>query len=130
MYAASKGAVSNLTRSIALEYAQDGIHCNAICPGCKYMFYVIETETSPDFSSFLVISQVSLLSDTATQVTDTAIFRNTVKTASEEVLSARHPLHGIGQPEDIVGAAIFLASSEARWVTGVLLPVDGGYTAQ
>lgn len=34
-YAASKGAVANLTRQIAMDYAEDGIHCNAICPGCK-----------------------------------------------------------------------------------------------
>jgi NAD(P)-dependent dehydrogenase (short-subunit alcohol dehydrogenase family) len=47
-----------------------------------------------------------------------------------EAISARHPLHGIGAPEDIVGAAVFLASQEARWITGVCLPVDGGYTAQ
>lgn len=33
-------------------------------------------------------------------------------------------------PEDLVGAAIFLASNEARWITGVCLPVDGGYTTQ
>ena len=35
-YAASKGAVTNLTRQIAMDYAKDGIHCNAICPGCKW----------------------------------------------------------------------------------------------
>ena len=35
-YAASKGAVTNMTRSIALDYASEGIHCNAICPGCEF----------------------------------------------------------------------------------------------
>ncbi|VUC30856.1 unnamed protein product [Clonostachys rosea] len=96
-YAASKAAVANLTRQIALDYASDGIHCNAICPG----------------------------------YTETAIFKNTITYLDDvEGIRARHPLHGIGKPQDIVGAAIFLASPEARWITGVNLPVDGGYTAQ
>ncbi|KAH6898030.1 hypothetical protein B0T10DRAFT_471718 [Thelonectria olida] len=96
-YAASKAAVSNLTRQVALDYAQDGIHCNAICPG----------------------------------YTRTAIFKDTIANLDNfEGIQERHPLHGIGVPEDIVGAAIFLASQEARWITGVSLPVDGGYTAQ
>ncbi|KAF7555397.1 hypothetical protein G7Z17_g2257 [Cylindrodendrum hubeiense] len=96
-YAAAKAAVSNLTRQVALDYAPEGIHCNAICPG----------------------------------YTQTAIFRNTVDFLDDaEGIRARHPLHGVGVPEDIVGAAIFLASAEARWITGVSLPVDGGYTAQ
>ncbi|KPM41157.1 hypothetical protein AK830_g5409 [Neonectria ditissima] len=96
-YAASKAAVSNLTRQVALDYAPHGIHCNAICPG----------------------------------YTQTAIFENTIAYLDDiESIRSRHPLHGIGVPEDIVGAAIFLASAEARWITGVSLPVDGGYTAQ
>lgn len=40
------------------------------------------------------------------------------------------PLRGLGEPNDIAGAAVFLASDEARFITGVCLPVDGGYTAQ
>ncbi|KAI1751977.1 hypothetical protein F4782DRAFT_530920 [Xylaria castorea] len=95
-YCASKGAVSNLTRQVAIDYADVGIHCNAICPG----------------------------------YTETAIFVNTIKHSDEKEIRARHPLHGVGSPQDLVGAAIFLASSESRWVTGVCLPVDGGYTAQ
>ncbi|RFU81358.1 short-chain alcohol dehydrogenase [Trichoderma arundinaceum] len=95
-YAASKGAVANLTRQIAMDYAEDGLHCNAICPG----------------------------------YTTTAIFVNTTQIHDAEEIRQRHPLHGIGMPDDITGAAVFLASSEARWVTGVTLPVDGGFTAQ
>lgn len=49
---------------------------------------------------------------------------------SFEDIEAQHPLGGIGHPSDIVGAAIFLASDEARWITGVSLPVDGGFTAR
>ncbi|CAG9982493.1 unnamed protein product [Clonostachys byssicola] len=60
--------------------------------------------------------------------TDTAIFVNTVKSANRERLEANHPL-GIGQPSDLVGAALFLVSDEARWVTGTLLNVDGGWLA-
>ncbi|KAI1129409.1 NAD(P)-binding protein [Nemania abortiva] len=95
-YCASKGAVSILTRQVAIDYADVGIHCNAICPG----------------------------------YTRTAIFVNTIKHTDDKELGALHPLHGIGTPQDLVGAAIFLASNESRWVTGVCLPVDGGFTAQ
>ncbi|KAF9880489.1 hypothetical protein CkaCkLH20_02443 [Colletotrichum karsti] len=96
-YAASKGAVSNLTRQVAMDYAGDRIHCNAICPG-----YI-----------------------------KTAIFADTIKTLhSPDAIDAQHPLRGVGTPEDIVGAAVFLASDEARWITGICMPVDGGYTAQ
>lgn len=62
---------------------------------------------------------------------ETAIFQDTITHLDDaDAIRARHPLHGTGRPEDIVGAAIFLASSEARWITGASLPVDGGYTAQ
>jgi NAD(P)-dependent dehydrogenase (short-subunit alcohol dehydrogenase family) len=64
------------------------------------------------------------------EVTETAIFADTIKTRDRDLIRSRHPLHGTGSPQDLVGAAIFLASQEARWVTGVNLPVDGGYTAQ
>jgi NAD(P)-dependent dehydrogenase (short-subunit alcohol dehydrogenase family) len=45
-------------------------------------------------------------------------------------IEARQPLRGLGDPEDIAAAALFLASDDARWVTGTCLPVDGGYLAQ
>ncbi|KAG9228986.1 hypothetical protein BJ875DRAFT_214108 [Amylocarpus encephaloides] len=96
-YAASKGAVSNLTRQIAVDYGDSNIHCNAICPG----------------------------------YTKTAIFARTTDTLhSLNKLNAQHPLKGAGEVGDIVGAAVFLACQDANWVTGVCLPVDGGFTAQ
>jgi NAD(P)-dependent dehydrogenase (short-subunit alcohol dehydrogenase family) len=62
--------------------------------------------------------------------TETAILVNTIKEFDRNKIAALHPLRGVGMPEDLVGAAIFLASNEARWITGVCLPVDGGYTTQ
>ncbi|KAI0812119.1 NAD(P)-binding protein [Xylaria sp. FL0064] len=95
-YAASKAAVVNLTRQVALDYAEHKIHCNSICPG----------------------------------YTQTAIFKDTIKNMNGfDELQAKHPM-GLGVPEDIVGSAVFLASDDARWITGTALSVDGGYTAQ
>lgn len=54
---------------------------------------------------------------------------NSLPKAQHEALVAKHPL-GLGQPEDVAAAAHFLCSAEARWITGVDLSVDGGYTAQ
>ena len=45
-------------------------------------------------------------------------------------LEAQHPFRGLGTAQDIARAAVFLASEDASWVTGIGLPVDGGYTAQ
>lgn len=50
--------------------------------------------------------------------------------ATQDHLVAHHPWGRLGEPRDIARAAVFLASEDAAWVTGVPLPVDGGYTAQ
>jgi len=61
----------------------------------------------------------------------TAIFEDTVSNMDDRsALEEQHPLKGVGKPRDIVGAAVFLASEEAGWVTGVNLPVDGGFTCR
>ncbi|KAL5340255.1 hypothetical protein BJX70DRAFT_387472 [Aspergillus crustosus] len=96
-YCASKGAVSNLTRQVALDYAPHRIHVNAICPG---------------------YTQTAILKETTTHM------------ASVEDLERRHPFGGLGKPDDIARIAVVLASEDANWVTGILLPVDGGYTAR
>lgn len=92
-YATSKGGVASLTRSAALDCAPFGVHVNAVNPA-----YVR-----------------SALTD--------AIFRSEAPeaTAAAEQLEAMHPMHGVGEPEDVTGAYVFLASEDARWVTGVSL---------
>ena len=93
-YSASKGGISQLTKSLAIAYAPDGIRVNAVAPGWI-----------------------------ATQFTQ-ALQEDSQR--SEAILS-RTPLGRWGEPEDMVGPVLFLASDAARFVTGVVLPVDGGY---
>jgi len=99
-YCASKGAVLNLTRSMALGHAQDHIRVNCICPG---------TIPTPLYHEF-----VSSLSN---------------KAEVEATLKKEHPL-GLGSEEDIAYAALYLASDESRYMTGSPLIIDGGYTAK
>jgi NAD(P)-dependent dehydrogenase (short-subunit alcohol dehydrogenase family) len=96
-YAASKAGVVQLTKSLAVAWAEDGIRVNAIAPGW------IETPMT-----------VPARSDAT---------RN-------RVILDRTPLGRWGTPDDIVGPALFLASDAARFITGAVLVVDGGYSAK
>lgn len=93
-YSASKGGVAQLTKSLAIAYAADGIRVNAIAPG------------------FVQTPMVRDMADDA---------------GRWRAIEARTPLKRWGQPEDMVGPVMFLASPAAVFVTGVVLPVDGGY---
>ena len=95
-YGASKAAVAQLTKSLALAWAEHGVRVNAIAPG------------------FIVTEQ------TARARTDAM--------HSQRVID-RTPIGRWGQPGDLVGPALFLASPAAAFMTGAVLPVDGGYTA-
>jgi NAD(P)-dependent dehydrogenase (short-subunit alcohol dehydrogenase family) len=99
-YCASKGAVINLTRSMALAYAPDRIRVNSLCPG---------TVPTPLYHEF------------------NATLPN--KAEVETMLTKEHPL-GLGREEDIAHAALYLASDESRYMTGSPLVIDGGYTAR
>lgn len=115
-YCASKGAVTSLTRQVACDYAEHRIHCNAICPGCKRS-----------------TGKVTHSREHADKVTDTrtAIFEETISNLTPlDVLQRRHPFGGPGVPDDIAKIAVIFASDDASWITGVNLPVDGGYTAR
>jgi NAD(P)-dependent dehydrogenase (short-subunit alcohol dehydrogenase family) len=98
-YSISKAAVIQLTRSMAVDYADRGLRVNAVCPA------VIETDLNRD-----------MLAERRAHGTYDALLK-------------RHPLGFFGEPVDAVNATLFLASDEARWITGVALPVDGGVAA-
>ncbi len=100
-YCASKGAVVNMTRSMALDLAGRKIRVNCICPG------VVDTPMAREW--------IEKQGDTEAVVKE---------------LSALHPIGRMGEPEDIANACLFLASDESSWVTGAVLPVDGGFTAR
>lgn len=96
-YSASKGAIVALTKSLALDYAPYGVRVNCICPA-----------------------------GVATPLLERWIEGQADPQQVRTELDRIHPLGWTAQPEEIAAAALFLASSDASFVTGVALPVDGG----
>jgi NAD(P)-dependent dehydrogenase (short-subunit alcohol dehydrogenase family) len=102
-YCASKGAVNQLTRSMALEYADKGIRINAICPGTAY--------TPMVDGMFEVVGRGD-------------------KEAAEELYKSVHPIGRLAQPEEIAHAVLFLCDDNIAFMTGTMLSVDGGLSAK
>jgi NAD(P)-dependent dehydrogenase (short-subunit alcohol dehydrogenase family) len=98
-YNASKAGVVMLTKNMAIDYGSSGIRVNAICPG------FIETP----------------MMAAVTEMPGMEVFR--------QKLLEEHKLNRFGRPDEIAGAALFLASADASFVTGHALVVDGGFTA-
>jgi NAD(P)-dependent dehydrogenase (short-subunit alcohol dehydrogenase family) len=98
-YCASKAAVVHLCRSMAMRYASEKIRVNSLCPG------TIKTEL---YESFIAAQE------------DPA--------AVDAEIKRMHPL-GLGEPEDIAWAAVYMASDESKYMTGTPLLVDGGMLA-
>jgi len=101
-YSAAKGAINNFTQWFAVHVAQMGIRCNAIAPGF-----------------FLTDQNRFLLTDEAT---------GALKPRGKKII-ANTPTHKFGEPEDLVGTMLYLLSDISSFVTGVIIPVDGGYSA-
>ncbi|MGH7884981.1 MAG: SDR family NAD(P)-dependent oxidoreductase [Thermodesulfobacteriota bacterium] len=99
-YNSTKGAVTQFTRSMALEYANKGIRVNAICPG---------TIVTP-----MVTGMFDRSGDAA---------------ATEEFFKSFHPMGRLGQPEEIAHAVLFLCDDNVSFMTGNMLSVDGGWVA-
>jgi NAD(P)-dependent dehydrogenase (short-subunit alcohol dehydrogenase family) len=93
-YSASKGGVAQLTKSLAIAYADDGIRVNAVAPG------------------WIATPLTQALQDDPAR--------------SRQILD-RTPLKRWGTPADVASPVLFLASDAARFITGTVLPVDGGY---
>jgi NAD(P)-dependent dehydrogenase (short-subunit alcohol dehydrogenase family) len=97
-YCASKGGVSNLTRQMSLDYAEDEVNVNALAPG------IIKTAQNVEWRE----NNPEIIAD----------------------WEEKTPWPRFGDPEDVADAALFLASDESDFVTGHVLSVDGGWTAQ
>jgi NAD(P)-dependent dehydrogenase (short-subunit alcohol dehydrogenase family) len=98
-YNASKAGVVLLTKNLAIDYGRSGVRANVICPG------FIET---PLLNAVMDLPEMS---------------------KARETIRDHHKLGRFGQPSEIAGAALFLASEDSSFVTGHSLVVDGGFTA-
>jgi 2-dehydro-3-deoxy-D-gluconate 5-dehydrogenase len=97
-YSAAKGAIVQLTKSMAIELAPHNIQVNAIAPGWIATEMTAMVRDSPDFAEF------------------------------QKMILSRTPAARWGEADEVAGAAVFLASDAANFITGTTLPVDGGYS--
>jgi NAD(P)-dependent dehydrogenase (short-subunit alcohol dehydrogenase family) len=101
LYCATKGAAIQLARALALDWAPQGIRVNAVCPG------IVDTP-----------------------MVDAIIAQQPDPERTRLEYERAQPLGRLARPSECAAAALFLASPEASFITGVALPVDGGFTAQ
>lgn len=100
-YSLTKGAVDAFTKSLAYEAGPQGVRMNAIAPGAV--------------NTLLVQANIDKLTEEG-------------RAKFAEMIKAIYPPGRIGEPDDVSGVAVFLASDQARWITGAILGVDGGLT--
>lgn len=105
-YSASKAAVIHLTRSIALDYAMQNVRCNCVCPGC------IRTPLCERFNAEVGARK-----------------GRTGEDVLQEFVKENIPMERVGTPEEVASVVTFLCSAEAAYITGAIIPIDGGLTA-
>lgn len=96
-YSATKAAIIGLTRSVAIDYAAEGIRCNAICPA------MVDTPSLQD--------RIAAMPD---------------PTAARAMFASRHPVGRLGRPEEVAALAAYLVGPESEFMTGAILQLDGG----
>jgi NAD(P)-dependent dehydrogenase (short-subunit alcohol dehydrogenase family) len=101
VYCASNGGIIQFTKQMAVDYAKYNIRVNCICPGM-----------------------------TLTPMLETLLDFEKEKESIKKTIAEMHPIGRLAEPEEIGRAILFLASDEASFITGTVLPVDGGYTAK
>ncbi len=104
VYASTKAAVIGLTKSVAIDFIQKGVRCNAICPG---------TIESPSLRQ-----RIDTLSKNSGQSVEQV----------EAMFIARQPMGRLGTADEIAALAVYLASDESRFTTGTAMLVDGGWS--
>jgi NAD(P)-dependent dehydrogenase (short-subunit alcohol dehydrogenase family) len=100
-YCATKGAVHNLTRAMALDHARDGVRVLAVCPGEVDTPMLASERAAPPTRAFL-----------------------------DDMADRTIPVGRLAQPEEIARVVVFLASDDASYMTGAMVNVDGAYTAR
>ena len=104
VYGASKAAVIGLTKAVAADFIQQGVRCNAICPG---------TVESPSLRD---------------RISAQAQQAGTDEAAVRAAFVARQPLGRVGKPEEIAALVVYLASDESAFTTGAIHMIDGGWS--
>lgn len=99
-YGPAKFVASGITRHLAIEWADRGIRVNAVAPGTIRTERVMQLPDEPGGAEYLA------------------------------AIEQAHPMGRIGDPSEVAAAILFLASDDASFITGAILPVDGGYLAQ